>query len=120
MSGHMCSIFCELILLQVLSNLKIENRMMVDGANEEDGTGIEHDMEAMNDEEEVVYEEDDVIHPPIANNIILACFIKYICSKKPFPVIPPNKTLILESENIIITKYTNTYMHQLAIYLSCQ
>ncbi|KAL5257594.1 hypothetical protein ACHWQZ_G012497 [Mnemiopsis leidyi] len=39
--------------------------MMVDGANEEDGTGIEHDMEAMNDEEEVVYEEDDVIHPPI-------------------------------------------------------
>ena len=40
---------------------------MVDGANEEDGTGIEHDMEAMNDEEEVVYEEDDVIHPPIVS-----------------------------------------------------
>ena len=48
-------------------NFKLCDRMMVDGSNEDDGANIEHDIEAMNDEEEVVYDEDDVIHPPIVS-----------------------------------------------------
>lgn len=36
---------------------------MVDGANKEEGTGIEQNSEAMSDDEAVVYEEDDIIQP---------------------------------------------------------
>lgn len=39
--------------------------MMVDGANEEEVTGIEQNSETMSDDEAVVYEEDDIIQPPM-------------------------------------------------------
>ena len=51
-------------------NFQLCYRMMVDGSNEDDGANIEHDIEVMNDEEEVVYDEDDVIHPPIVSTCI--------------------------------------------------
>ena len=41
--------------------------MMVDGANEEEVTGIEQNSETMSDDEAVVYEEDDIIQPPMVS-----------------------------------------------------
>ena len=49
--------------------------MMVDGANEEEDTGIPRDSEPMSDEDEIQLEEDDVIQPLLVSFVV--SFAKY-------------------------------------------